>query len=98
MNFCNNHPTQRHGLALSTYAQAAPLSTYPHVLILTTLTRTQMHRTFAAMEQHGGGFCRALAQAWYVADISNKARIQAAFSHLIRDFGPGSAYYRDELR
>ena len=98
MNFCNNHPTQRHGLALSTYAQAAPLSTYPHVLMLTTLNRTQMHRTFAAMEQHGGGFCRALAQAWYVADISNKARIQAAFSHLIRDFGPGSAYYRDELR
>ena len=96
MNFCNNHPTQRHDLALSTYAQSAPLSTYPHPLMLTTLNRTQMHRTFAAMEQHGGGFCRALAQAWYVADISNKARIQAAFSHLIRDFGPGSAYYRDD--
>ena len=63
-----------------------------------TLTPTQMHRTFAAMEQHGGGFCRALAQAWYVADRSNKARIESAFPHLVEDFGPGSAYYRDELR
>jgi hypothetical protein len=66
--------------------------------MLTALTATQMHRTFAAMEQHGGGFCRALAQAWYVADRSNKARIQAAFPHLVEDFGPGSVYYRDELR
>jgi len=65
--------------------------------MLTTLSPTQMHRTFAAMEQHGGGFCRALAQAWYVADGSNKARIQAAFPHLLCDFGPGSAYYRDEM-
>ena len=96
MNFCNNHPTQRHGLALSTYSQSAPLSTYPHPLMLTALNRTQMHRTFAAMEQHGGGFCRALAQAWYVADISNKARIEAAFPHLVEDFGPGSAYYSDD--
>ena len=63
-----------------------------------TLTPTQMHHTFAAMEQHGGGFCRALAQAWYVADRSNKARIESAFPHLVEDFGPGSAYYRDELR
>ena len=61
-----------------------------------TLTATQMHRTFAAMEQHGGGFCRALAQAWYVADRSNKARIEAAFANLIENFGPGSAYYRDD--
>jgi hypothetical protein len=66
--------------------------------MLTVLTPAQMHRTFAAMEQHGGGFCRALAQAWYVADHNNKARIETAFAHLVQDFGPGSPYYRDELR
>ena len=66
--------------------------------MLTALTATQMHHTFAAMEQHGGGFCRALAQAWYVADLSNKARIEAAFPHLVEDFGPNSPYCPDELR
>ena len=64
--------------------------------MLTILTPAQMHRTFAAMEQHGGGFCRALAQAWYVADRANKARIETAFAHLVQDFGPSSPYYRDD--
>ena len=39
------------------------------------LTPTQLHRTVASMERHGGGFCRALAQAWFVADRGNR-RIQ----------------------
>ena len=61
----------------------------------TVLTSAQMHRTVVAMEQHGGGFCRALAQAWYVADYDNKARIEDAFAHLLDSFAPGSPYYRD---
>jgi hypothetical protein len=61
----------------------------------TVLTYAQMHRTVAAMEQHGGGFCHALAQAWYVADCDNKARIEDAFAHLLDGFAPGSPYYRD---
>lgn len=59
----------------------------------TTLTPTDMHRTFHAMECHGGGFCAALARAWYKADPGNKRRIEAAFPHLLDDFGPDSAYF-----
>jgi len=51
-----------------------------------TLSPVQMHRTFTAMEKHGGGFCSRLASAWYAADPSNKRRI---------DFGPGSRFYSD---
>ena len=60
---------------------------------MTTLSTTDMHRTFVAMELHGGGFCAALARAWYVADTGNKHRIEAAFPHLIEDFGPESAFF-----
>lgn len=65
-------------------------------MTLTTLTPTQLHRTVASMERHGGGFCRALAQAWYKADRSNRARIETAFAHLLSDFAPGSGYYEQE--
>jgi len=50
-------------------------------------------RTFAAMERHGGGFCAALARAWYAADSSNKRRIESAFPHLLESFGPESRYF-----
>jgi hypothetical protein len=59
----------------------------------TTLSPTELHRTFVAMERHGGGFCAALARAWYVADGGNKRRIEAAFPHLLEDFGPHSACF-----
>ena len=49
--------------------------------------------TFAAMERHGGGFCAALARAWYAADSSNKRRIESAFPHLLESFGPESRYF-----
>jgi hypothetical protein len=54
--------------------------------------RTQF-RTFTAMERHGGGFCAALAQAWFKADQGNKRRIEAAFPHLLDDYGPDSNYF-----
>jgi len=60
-----------------------------------TLSPVQMHRTFTAMEKHGGGFCSRLASAWYAADPSNKRRIEVAFPHLLNDFGPGSRFYSD---
>jgi len=31
------------------------------------------------MHRFGGSFIRALAQAWYAADIQNRMRIQTAF-------------------
>ena len=59
----------------------------------TTLTAHDQWRTFLAMERHGGGFCRALASAWYVADPSNKRRLENAFNHILEDFAPGSYFY-----
>lgn len=66
------------------------------ITALTHLTPTELHYTVASMERHGGGFCRALANAWYVADPENRARIETAFVHLLGDYAPGSGYYRDE--
>jgi hypothetical protein len=60
------------------------------------LTPQQLHRTVASMELHGGGFCRALAQAWYKADPRNKQRIEHAFSHILEDFAPGSGFYEGD--
>ncbi len=59
----------------------------------TTLSATELHRTFAAMQQHGGGFCSALAAAWFAGDRSNRARIEGAFPHLLEQFGPTSRHY-----
>lgn len=60
------------------------------------LTPQQLHRTVASMEMHGGGFCRALAQAWYKADPRNKQRIEHAFDHILEDFAPGSRLHEGE--
>jgi hypothetical protein len=60
------------------------------------LTPQQLHRTVASMEIHGGGFCRALAQAWYKADPRNKQRIEHAFEHILVDFAPGSRLHEGE--
>lgn len=65
-------------------------------MTLTTLSPVQMHRTIASMERHGGGFCRALAQAWYLADPNNKRRLSDAFAHVLANFAPGSGFYDDE--
>lgn len=64
-------------------------------MTLTTLSPVQMHRTVASMERHGGGFCRALAQAWYLADRGNRARLESAFAHVLSDYAPGSGFYED---
>lgn len=60
-----------------------------------TLSPLELHRSFQAMSRHGGGFCAALAQAWFKADGSNKRRIEGAFPHLLADFGPESQYYSE---
>jgi hypothetical protein len=59
----------------------------------TALSRGDMHRTFLAIERHGGNFCAALANAWYKADAGNKARIEAAFPDLLERYGPDSNFF-----
>lgn len=61
----------------------------------TTLSPTQLHRTWVAIERHGGGFCERLARAWFHADDRNKARLNEAFEHLLTEYGPGSRCYVD---
>ncbi len=60
-----------------------------------TLSYNETYYTFASMHRHGGGFCAALAQAWFKADANNKRRIESAFPHLLEDFGPESLYYME---
>lgn len=61
----------------------------------TTLTPTQLHRTWVAIERNGGGFCERLARAWFAGDARNRERLNTAFPELLRDFGPGSYFYVD---
>ena len=58
-----------------------------------TLSPQELHRTWEIAQQYGGGFVSALALAWFKADRGNKARIEAAFPHLIEEYGPGSPFW-----
>ena len=58
-----------------------------------TLTPHDQWQTVATMQRHGGGFCAALAVAWFKGDAANRRRIETAFSHLLADFGPESRYF-----
>jgi hypothetical protein len=60
---------------------------------VTTLSPTELHRTWVAIERHGGGFCEKLARAWFHADDRNKARLDLTFEHLLTEYGPGSLHY-----
>jgi hypothetical protein len=59
------------------------------------MTSNELYNTFESMRIYGGGFCRQLSQAWLVADLNNRARIERAFPHLLEDYGPGSGLYRE---
>ena len=44
------------------------------------------HKAFQVMEATGGGFCAALAAAWFKADLHHKTKIEWAFPELIAKF------------
>lgn len=60
------------------------------------LSPVQLHRTWLAAGQHGGGFVSCLAAAWLRGDATNRARIDAAFPEVVEKFGPGSSFYPKE--
>lgn len=64
-------------------------------MIIDTLSSLERHRTFETMQKHGGGFCAALAAAWFIGDTHNRARIELAFPHLLNQYGPHSRFYED---
>ena len=47
-----------------------------------------------AMRIYGGGFVKALAEAWARADNFNEARLVQAFPDYVTQYGPGSAFYQ----
>jgi hypothetical protein len=44
------------------------------------------------MRRYGGGFCKKLADAYSVADLSNKAKILNTWPELYEQYGPGSRF------
>ena len=62
-------------------------------MTLTALSPVQLFKTVAAMERHGGSFCRALAQAWYLADDTNKRHLEEAFTHILAKYAPGTHFH-----
>lgn len=45
-----------------------------------------MFNAFKNMERNGGSFARALAQAWFKADLNNQAIIEKSFEYLISQY------------
>lgn len=50
------------------------------------MTAEEVAAAWRLMERIGGGFASTLAQAFRKADLSNQARIKAAFPELQRDY------------
>lgn len=54
------------------------------------LTEVERRLTMNNMDAYGGGFCRALVGAMYLADSGNLLRIATAFDHLIERYQPSN--------
>lgn len=58
---------------------------------------TQQHHTLLTAQRFGGDFMRKLAAAGLAADPLNREIIFAHFPELPQAYGPGSAFYTEEL-
>lgn len=63
---------------------------------LKKMDQDSLYLTTEAMCRFGGGFMRKLAEAIRVGDLSNQARILAAFPEINRDYGPGTKFYNSQ--
>ena len=59
---------------------------------LTHMTSTQLHAMITLMDQYGGSFVSALAQALRYADPTNRQRLLDAFPDLVAKYGPGTKF------
>jgi hypothetical protein len=50
------------------------------------LTDHELHMAAHNMRDYGGGFASAIADAYFVADLSNRAKLLNAFGDLFRAF------------
>jgi hypothetical protein len=58
---------------------------------------TQQHHTLLTAQHFGGDFMRKLAAAGLAADPLNREIIFTHFPELPQAYGPGSAFYTEEL-
>jgi len=56
------------------------------------MTSTQLHAMITLMDQYGGSFVSALAQALRYADPNNRQRLLDAFPDLVAKYGPSSSF------
>lgn len=59
------------------------------------LTSQQQWKTLWNMREYGGGFASNLAEAWFVADSSNSAKLAAAFPEFVDKYNPVTSFYKD---
>jgi 2-oxo-4-hydroxy-4-carboxy--5-ureidoimidazoline (OHCU) decarboxylase len=56
------------------------------------MTSTQLYAMITLMDQYGGSFVSALAQALRYADPTNRQRLLDAFPDLVAKYGPGTKF------
>ena len=56
------------------------------------MTSTQLHSMITLMDQYGGSFVSALAQALRYADPTNRQRLLDAFPDIVAKYGPGTRF------
>jgi 2-oxo-4-hydroxy-4-carboxy--5-ureidoimidazoline (OHCU) decarboxylase len=56
------------------------------------MTSTQLHAMITLMDQYGGSFVSAIAQALRYADPTNRKRLLDAFPDLVAKYGPSSSF------
>ena len=72
-------------------AQGCPNVTY-NCSNSTHMTSTQLHAMITLMDQYGGSFVSALAQALRYADPTNRQRLLDAFPDIVAKYGPGTRF------
>lgn len=61
------------------------------------VTEKQTLASIRTARQYGGSFMSTLATAALAGDPRNRDRILAAFPEIIGKYGPGSAFYNEDL-
>jgi 2-oxo-4-hydroxy-4-carboxy--5-ureidoimidazoline (OHCU) decarboxylase len=56
------------------------------------MTSTQLYAMITLMDQYGGSFVSAIAQALRYADPTNRQRLLDAFPDLVAKYGPSSSF------
>ena len=70
------------------------MQTPSHML---TMTKSDIHYTFAAAAEYGGSFFKLIGASGLQADPANKIRLLLAFPELMSDYGPTTPFHQ-ELR